>query len=77
MNRLAENIIKTTARERGSTIERIKGRKRHPQLVAIRVSCMREIQLNTDLSLVEIGEIFDNRSRETILRLLRSGENKK
>lgn len=74
MNELAENIIRKKALEYGSTAERIKGRIRTPKLVEIRTWCMREIRVYTDLSTTEIGKLFDDRDRTTVLRLLSSPE---
>ncbi len=70
----AEKIISKKAFEYGSSVERIKGRIRTPKLVKIRTWCMREIQVYTDLSMAEIGKLFDNRDRSTILRLLQNTE---
>lgn len=70
MYRLAENFIKVYAEKNGSTVARIKGRMKTPKQVKIRSECMRHILINTDLSRTEVGHLFDNRSRTTVLRLL-------
>ena len=73
MNIAATKIIEKIAKQRGSTFTRIVGRQRTQHLVEIRAECMRTIQIYTDLSLAEIGQIFDNRDRTTVQRLLNHG----
>lgn len=70
MYRLAERIIKLHAKEYGSSVARIKGRMKTPHLIEIRTRCMRDILINTDLSRAEVGVLFYNRSRSTVIRLL-------
>jgi len=70
MNNIAMHILQDVAKKQGSTVARIRGRQRTQRLVEIRIECMREIHIFTDLSYTEIGKLFDNRDRTTVLRLL-------
>jgi chromosomal replication initiator protein len=62
----AFRIVKETARLSNQTCETLIGYNRKPPIFAARAIAIYLIRNNTDLTLTEIGEIFESRDHTTV-----------